>query len=157
MIQIKIWIVYRSIRFCRELFYFETTLHYETEQETEERGHTLWSRGQTPVFHCDQVPRGYESRGPPSFTVDRTLFQGGDVANHCQISRKEPCAGAGGGRKETYHLPSQNSRVTRPNQLFLRPYGDSCWADHYAHYLSVPLRRAADAGGPNYSRKPNSC
>ena len=63
----------------------------------------------------------------------------------------------GGWPQETYHLPSQNSRMTRPDPLFLGPYGDSRRAVHYAQYLSVPQRRAAGAGGPNGPRKPNPC
>ena len=37
--------------------------------------------------------------------------------------------------QETYHLPRENPGVTRPEQLFLRPYGNSHRADHYAQYL----------------------
>ena len=44
--------------------------------------------------------------------------------------------------------------VTRPEQLFLRPYGDSHGADHYAQYLrgvseaSAQVRGAKSPGSP---------
>ena len=87
--------------------------------------------------------------------VEGTQFQGGDMTTHCRISRSD--AGVGGGRKRhMYHLPCQNPGVTRPKQLFLRPYGDSRGADHYSvleavSEASAQVRGAKGPGSPKSS------
>ena len=42
----------------------------------------------------------------------------------------------------------------RPEQLFLRPYGDSYGADHYAQYLRGVLEAIAQVRGANSPRQP---
>ena len=54
--------------------------------------------------------------------------------------------------QETYHLPSQNPGVMRPEQLFFRPYGNSRGADHYVR--SVPEGRLRGERAGEGGRKP---
>ena len=62
------------------------------------------------------------------------------------------CAGAGGVRKRHTIYHAKMPSVMRPEQLFLRPYGDSHGADHYAQYLRGVSEASAQVRGAKSPR-----
>ena len=67
------------------------------------------------------------------------------MASHCRISRSEPALAQG-----AYHIEILG--VTRPEQLFLRPYGDSNGAEHYDQYLRSVSEASAQVRGAKSPR-----
>ena len=59
----------------------------------------------------------------------------------------EPALAQGAAARDIPFFEAKNSGVTRPEQLFLRPYGNSRGADRYARYLRAPGEGGAIAHG----------
>ena len=84
----------------------------------------------------------------PRLRLRDTQFQGGDVTSHCWISRSD----AGGSHRRHTIYQAEKLGVTRPEQLFLRSYGDSRGANYYAQYLRGVSEASAQARGAKSPR-----